>query len=401
MSGAVGRMSGSFRTFTLGSLHVSTVIGSVAKDKDLNAMKPTPLHVLTILTAALVAAVSWHTAATTPAASAASGQASARNDGLTHRFEKVSDTIYNAVTTVRGITESNSAVIINRDDVLIVDSHVTPWTAERLVQDIRTLTDKPVRWVVNSHYHFDHAHGNQIFVGNAMIVGTEYTRKQLLTNVLEQMTSKSFTDVVPGRIENLKKQLAAEPDAAKKAELQGQLAVQDAYWASLQQIRPTPPNLTINTRTTLFFGDREVQLLFLGRGHTGGDLVLYLPRERVLATGDLMEPPPLVSYAGDGYVEDWINTLEQLKKYPFDAAIPGHGPVFRDANMINQFQTYLRDLLAQVRRLKQQGLLPEEAAKQIDMTAHAKVYTNIRGAGVDVRGVRRLYDLLDGRDLIR
>lgn len=361
-------------------------------------MRPAALHVITLVLAVVVGAIGLQFS---PALRPAVGQAAQEAEGLTHRFERVTDTIYSAATTVRGITESNSAVIINDEDVLIVDSHVTPWTAERLVQDIKTLTPKPVRWVINSHYHFDHAHGNQIFVGTANIVGHEYTRKQLLTNVLDQVTSKSFTSGVPGRIDTLKKQIGDETDAARRADLDGQLAIQEQYWASLQQIRPTPPNVTVDQKMSLFFGDREVQLLFLGRGHTGGDLMVYLPQERVLATGDFMEPPPALSYMGDAYVEDWIQSLERLKEIPFEAAIPGHGPVYRDPRMIGQFQAYLRDMLAQVRRLKGQGLTAEETATQVDMTPHKGVYTNIREVGIDVRAVNRLYDLLDGRDIIR
>jgi glyoxylase-like metal-dependent hydrolase (beta-lactamase superfamily II) len=320
---------------------------------------------------------------------------------LSHRFERITDTIYSAVTTIGGITESNSAVIINPDDVLIVDSHVTPWTARRLVDDITTLTSKPVRWVINSHYHFDHAHGNQIFLGQAAIVGHEYTRMRLLTNVLEQLTARSFTSGVPARIDTLKQQMAAETDARRRAELEAQLSIQQQYGASLQEIRPTPPQVTVQDEMSLFFGAREVRLLFLGRGHTGGDLIVYRPAERVLATGDFLVGPPRLSYMGDAYVADWIDSLEKLKTLPFDTAIPGHGPVVRDPRAIDQFQAYLRDLLRQVTALKAQGLSKEEAATRVDMTSHKEAYPNIAGPGVDVRAVDRMYDLLDGRDPIR
>ena len=80
-----------------------------------------------------------------------------------HRFEKVVDGVYAAFPTARGVINSNSVVIVGDRDVLLFDTHSTPAYARDIIQDIKTITDKPIRYVVNSHYHFDHAHGNQVF----------------------------------------------------------------------------------------------------------------------------------------------------------------------------------------------------------------------------------------------
>jgi glyoxylase-like metal-dependent hydrolase (beta-lactamase superfamily II) len=142
-------------------------------------------------------------------------------------------------------------------------------------------------------------------------------------------------------------------------------------------------------------GNREIQLLFLGRGHTAGDTVVFLPRERIVCTGDLMENG--ISYMGDAYFDDWINTLDALKKLDFALVLPGHGTPFTDKGHITAFQSYLADVMTQVANLRKQGLSPEDAAQRVDLTSHQKDFPGIRGPGADLRGVRHLYEYMDAR----
>jgi glyoxylase-like metal-dependent hydrolase (beta-lactamase superfamily II) len=140
---------------------------------------------------------------------------------------------------------------------------------------------------------------------------------------------------------------------------------------------------------TLVRGGREFRLMYLGRGHTDTDVVTFLPRERIVATGDLMES--VLSYMGDAYPEEWIATLEKLKALDFDTVLPGHGVPFKGKERITAFQEYLRDLLAQTNALKRQGLSPDDAAQKVDLTKHAAMFPQIRGAGVDPAVTRRIY----------
>ena len=148
------------------------------------------------------------------------------------------------------------------------------------------------------------------------------------------------------------------------------------------------PNTTLSERMTLFRGDREIRLLFFGRGHTGGDVVVHLPQERVLITGDLLVPG--LPYMGDGYLGDWVETLEHLKSLDFDWILPGHGDPFRDRERITHLQEYMRDLQARAAELHAQGLSYEEAAARIDMSDHAGNYPQVAGAGVPPVTVQRI-----------
>jgi glyoxylase-like metal-dependent hydrolase (beta-lactamase superfamily II) len=144
---------------------------------------------------------------------------------------------------------------------------------------------------------------------------------------------------------------------------------------------------------TLYRAGREIRLLYLGRGHTDTDVVVYLPRERIVCTGDLMES--VVSYMGDSFPEDWIATLDRLKTIDFDTVMPGHGVVFKGKTKIEAFQKYLRDVITQVTALRTQGLSAEAAAQKVDVTAYASEFASIRGVGIDAAAVRRIYQLAD------
>jgi len=198
---------------------------------------------------------------------------------------------------------------------------------------------------------------------------------------------------VPNRIESLKKQLAEEPDAARKTTLQRQLSAAEDGWNALKEIKPTPPNKTYSKRQTIKMGRHDVQLLFLGRGHTNGDTVVYLPQERIVITGDLMESG--LAYMGDAQFDEWVTTLEALKKLDWQTDLPGHGVPFHEKSLVTAFQDYLTDLTRQATDLKQRGVSPEDAAQRVDLTAHKSAFPSIQRPGADIRGMRRLYEWID------
>ena len=320
----------------------------------------------------------------------------------THRFVEVAKGVWHVSGNGKVHTMSNAMVLVGEFDTLIVDSHVTPSAARTLLDSLSVITDKPVRYLINSHYHFDHAHGNQSFPAGIEIIGHEFTRAKLngdLGNVLEERTFRSFSDPVPAIVSTLSEEVAEESDLIQKAELEERLRVQTDYMNAIPEVVPTPPNITLADKMTLFQvvpeGSREIQLLHFGRAHTGGDVVIYLPKEKVAFTGDMMLPS--LAYMGDGHVDEWPAALEGLKGLDFDTWLPGHGPVMRSKQPITNFQEYLRDLWDKSSDMHRLGVPWEDAAKRIDMTSHAHNYFQIRGPGVDPRAVRRIFELLDNR----
>jgi glyoxylase-like metal-dependent hydrolase (beta-lactamase superfamily II) len=308
-----------------------------------------------------------------------------------HRFEKVTDGIYYASTSGVMNVGANSPVIVTDTEALIIDSETSPAAARALVQDIKAFTDKPVKYVIDSHAHYDHAFGNQIFGPDVQVIGHDHTRDRLQTNVLQQYTFMTSINPVPARVEALRQRIAQEQNAEQKATLERQVQAALGYLEQVKEVKVTPPNLTFDNTMSLYRGSREIHLMYLGRGHTDTDVVTFLPKERIVATGDLMES--VISYAGDSYPEEWIATLEKLKALDFDTVMPGHGVVFKGKERITAFQDYLRDLVAQTKAFRQQGLSAEEAAQKVDLTKHAQMFPQIRTVGVDPATTRRLYRL--------
>lgn len=315
-------------------------------------------------------------------------------EGRAWTFEQVRDDIYIAMGTGNLTVMSNAGIIINENDVLLVDSHVSPAAAASLLRELREITDKPVRYVVNSHFHFDHAHGNQVYPDTIEVIGHEYTRRMLESGASNLgRTYNRFVAPIPATIERLRAQLDTTTAAAARQELQQRIRVQENFKLATDAVVPTPPNLTLNDRMTLYRGGREIRLEFLGRGHTGGDIVVHLPQERVVFTGDLLYSG--VSYLGDAFVPDYVETLERLQQLDFDVVIPGHGRPFTGKERIDYFQAYLADFWRQVSALYDQGVGVELAMQQIDMRAHAEHYPQLRNVGVDRESVERAYELLE------
>jgi cyclase len=314
--------------------------------------------------------------------------------GNAYKFEKIVDGVYYATVTRPGLG-SNNVVVVNDTDVLVVDAGTSPAAARAFVEDVKKLTDKPIRYVVNSHWHYDHTAGNQIFGPDVQIIATDYLYQMLATvDVLHR--EPYLTSQVTGlstRIDNLNRQIAAEGNAEQKAALQKDLADAQQLVQNNGEIKVTPPTIHYSTKMVLNRGGREIDLLFLGRGHTGGDTVVFLPKERIVCTGDLMESR--LAYMGDAFFSEWITTLEALKKLDFAVDLPGHGVPFTNKSLITAYQAYLGDLVNQVTKLKGDGVSPEDAAKRVDLTAHAKDFPQITGPGADIRGVRRMYAWLE------
>jgi cyclase len=318
------------------------------------------------------------------------------HNGAAFRFNKVAEGVYHAVGTGALTVVGNSSFIVNDDDVIVIDDHVSPAAAWVLLEEIKKITNKPVRTVINTHFHYDHAHGNQIFDKDVAIIGHEFTREMLLGGKNLQMPLyRNYLTSLPGQIENLKQQVAKESDAARKATLQTQLQSAENNAASQAELRPTPPNVTLRTNMTLYRGNREIQVRFLGRAHTAGDVVVFLPRERIVMTGDMLTAA--LSNMSDSFLTEWVTTLDELKKLDFVTVLPGHGEAFTDRAKIDYFQAYLRDVWTEVSRLKQQGVSAEDAAKRADLTKHREHFPTITAPGVPLIAAQRIYELLDAK----
>ena len=314
----------------------------------------------------------------------------------THIFEKIADDVYFATAAGTVHLVSNSLVVINEDDVLVVDSHITADAARELLSSIKTLTEKPVRYLVNSHFHFDHAHGNQAFPEGVDIIGHEYTRSKLTGDPLSEPTYQVIgsPQVQSQQLAVLDEQIKAAADTDAASSLRAQKAMLERHIVALDEVEPTPPNVTFTDRLSIFRGSREIQLFHPGRGHTGGDVLVYLPKERVLFTGDLLYP--WAPYLGDAFADEFPDTLEHLKELDIAVIAGGHGPLIKDTSIIDLAQSYLRSYWDQVSKFHSQGLTVAETLEALDLSDYEDFAVfQLNTPGVLELEVGRMYERLE------
>jgi cyclase len=252
-----------------------------------------------------------------------------------------------------GFPNGNTTVIVGEREVLVVDSCYLPSEARKDVEQIRRWTDKPVRYLVNTHWHGDHQMGNYIY-GEAFpqlaVVAHVETQKQIegYTSSFIGRYQKSTADVRQ-RLETGKAEDGKPLTEEARKELQKNLAGRELVLAEFRDFRMRVPNLTFDQELNIDLGNREVQIKFLGRGNTRGDAVAYLPKERLLIAGDLLAHP--VPYLGGGFPFELVKTLRRMSQLDAQTIIPGHGEVLRGAyarNYLQQVIDFVQAVVAQV-----------------------------------------------------
>jgi glyoxylase-like metal-dependent hydrolase (beta-lactamase superfamily II) len=263
------------------------------------------------------------------------------------------------------VINSNAVVVVLDDGVLVVDSHSKPSSAKALTAQIRGITNKPVRYVVNSHFHWDHAQGNRAYVGawpdSAEIISSEAARFNLEHIGAARMRADAA--LLPGSIAQRRRQLAAASDPARRRQLEDEIAGTEAYLAELKSLELALPSLTFDHNLTLYRGSQTVHVRFLGRGHTDGDVVVYLPRERIVATGDLVHG--YSPFMHDAHPYDWIHTLAELERLEFDFVLGGHGDVLQGKKQVTLFREFITDLMHEVEQNVGRGHAKAEVVARV------------------------------------
>jgi glyoxylase-like metal-dependent hydrolase (beta-lactamase superfamily II) len=226
----------------------------------------------------------------------------------------------------------NTTVIIGDRQVLVVDTGFLPSAATEDIAQIKQWTDKPVSFVVNTHFHNDHNFGNRVYLnswpGVTIIAQTETKKEMDLFGPGSAMRMERGIGRLRTMLETGKTPDGRALTDDERAQVKAALADRDRVVAEMKKVTFQSATLTFEQELTVDLGNREVQIKFLGRGNTGGDAVVYLPKERIVVAGDLVVLP--VPYIYDGYPSEWVGTLEHLGRLDADAIVPGHGPVLRD-----------------------------------------------------------------------
>ena len=224
-------------------------------------------------------------------------------------------------------SSANSTFLVGRIGILVVDTGLNAAEGGKLLSAIRKVSNLPVKFIVNTHYHPDHQGGNEVVGPDATIISTDFTRGRTL--------------------------------ALMKA-------------PSMEAFHFRPANLTLEKKITIHMDDQAVEVYFPGKAHTSGDVLVYFPMQRAIAMGDLFlnKSCPAMD---NGSVGNWIQALDQVLQLPVESTVPGHFAVGTRSDL-QRFRDYLSDLYEQVKALKNSG----ETLEQVRRDIHMNKYSDFR-----------------------
>jgi len=298
---------------------------------------------------------------------------------LSFRTERIADGVYAFITPEErsSFQAGNSIAIVGDDGVLVFDTGNIPSMTRRQIAEIRRITNNPVRFVVNSHWHPDHTLGNAIYRAafpGVTIIGTSATRDGIRDRVptyVDQMKSFAPIDSVmrlrlaTGRMRDG----TPMPDAVR---LTWGLTTRDYAEFMPEVVRTTPsaPDRIVDDSLTIMLGRRRVQIVSPGRGNTAGDAFVFLPDERVLLTGDLVTVP--CPFPGTAYFADWVHSLDALLARRPAVIVPGHGDVQHDDAYVRLVRELVAFTLDRARDAVQRGIPVDSLQRQIDFAPFVK-----------------------------
>lgn len=249
-------------------------------------------------------------------------------------FDKLAEGVY--AYTAEG--DPNTGIIIGDDGVMVIDAQATPVMAEDVIRRIREVTDKPIKYVVLSHYHAVRVMG-----------ASAYNAEQIIAS------EATYDLVVERGQQDFESEVERFPRLFNAVE-----SVPGLTW----------PTLTFKEEMTLYMGEREVKIMHLGKGHTKGDTVVWLPKEKILFSGDLVEYDA-TPYTGDAYLTDWPTTLDNIKALNPEKLVPGRGAALQTPEQVNAGLDGTRSFVSQLFEQAKKGVSENKELFDVFKDTHA------------------------------
>lgn len=245
-------------------------------------------------------------------------------------MKQLASNVYAYVQAGGSWFRSNAGLIVGREYAVVVDSLATVGLTQTFIDEMRKATDKPLRYVINTHHHGDHIWGNHLFSGADIVCHRRCREEALKAEITDpDMLGMMFPDF------------------------------------DFHGIAATPPDITFEKQFTLYVDEREIQLIYYGPGHTVGDIIVYLPQESIVFAGDLLflYSTPL---AMEGCFAGWIEIMEALGNLNAKTYVPGHGPVCGKEGVMESGE-YLALIWEEARKRFDRGMSVDAAARDIDL----------------------------------
>jgi len=272
------------------------------------------------------------------------------------------------------MVNGNSGFVVDEEGVVVVDTTITPSSAKELLAAIRAVTPKPVKYVINTHFHDDHAMGNQVF--RDAFPGVEFVahatvREDLFT--VGVTNRKGLQEGAPGFVEQIRDVMSKNQNLTgaplteeERASFTSDIAQVEQYLSEAPGFQIVAPTIGVDEHLTLYRPNRTIEIRHLGRAHSRGDLVVYLPVEKIVIAGDLVVwPVPLVGTTS--YPLEYGATLERLVALGPAVIVPGHGPVMRDDSYVRLMARMLASIKSQVEAAVARGATLDETRKSVNL----------------------------------
>ena len=302
--------------------------------------------------------------------------AAAGSDANLFDLQKAAEGVFFAQARPQAAINCNAAIFVRSKDVVVVDAHSKPSAAAALVAQLkREVTTKPVRYVVNTHFHWDHTQGDPAYRagGNKVDFIATAATKQLMTD-LGPARTKASLDAVPQQVEALKKRSEKAASAEEKAFCADQIRQLEAFAAELRDYAPELPTITFDKSYELKDSALDLHLDFHGHAHTAGDVFVFCPQQHAIATGDACIG--WLPNLGDGFPKIWPRTLDEVAGLDFNRVLGGHGGIQTSRDVMTIMRNYIEELAGRVEGAKEAGMSLDEMKKQITVASLKSLASN-------------------------
>ncbi|MEO7965706.1 MAG: MBL fold metallo-hydrolase [Gemmatimonadaceae bacterium] len=281
------------------------------------------------------------------------------------------------------MVSSNIVAVVGSKSVLVFDSGHHPSVTRAIIGDIKRLTDKPVRYLVISHWHDDHWIGNAEFVKafpDIKIISHEFTAKTMETRK-GKIGGTACKEEILAPAKPLREALASGKRSdgttmseASRERITNFLEAIDAHVIECDAMDYRGIDSVTSKSMSIDLGGRRVNLKYLGRGNTAGDLVAYVPDAKTVVTGDLVVYP--FPFATQSYISEWAKVLRQLQRLDATNVVPGHGAVMHDMHYVSDVAETLESIAKQSREKYHAGMTAEELRAAVDLSAFSERFSH-------------------------
>jgi cyclase len=298
------------------------------------------------------------------------------DDGELFDIQKAGDGVYFAHARPQTVINCNAAIFVRSKDVVVVDAHSKPSAAASIIRQIRReVTDKPVRYVINTHFHWDHTQGDRAYTETGRKV--DFIASSMTKQLMEEFAvarMKASADAVPQQIENMRHRAERSTLEAEKAFCAEQIRQLEAYQADLKNYELELPTITFDKSYLLADPAYDLHLEFHGRSHTAGDVFVFCPQQRAVATGDAIHG--WLPNIADGYPRLWPGTVDEVGRADFKYILGGHGPMQADRIVMMCQRNYIEELTEKVEAGRKAGLSVAELQERLTVSSLKSMQSN-------------------------